>query len=235
MLDDSEATGTIQDDDEIATLSTLTTTPTRVLEDGGATAVAVTATLDGTRTEATDVAVAVMGSGNADAVDFQNVPSFTITIAAGDKSGTNTFTLTPIDDEVDELNETLTVTGTSRVTVNGTTIATVIVAHVELVDDDATSSSIALTAEPPRVSEGDGATPVRVTATLDGGARTEATTVTVTVTGSGNADAVDFADVQDFTITIAPGDASGSGTFTLTPEDDNVDETEETLHGRREL
>ncbi len=45
----------------------------------------------------------------------------------------------------------------------------------ELVVDEATSSSIALTAEPPRVSEGDGATPVRVTATLDAGARPEAT------------------------------------------------------------
>ena len=229
MLDDSEATGTIRDNDETSTLSTLTTTPARVLEDGGATAVAVTATLDGARTEATDVAVAVTGSGNADAVDFQNVPSFTITIGAGDESGTNTFTLTPIDDEVDESDETVSVTGTSILTVNGTSIATVIVTEVELVDDDATSSSIALTAEPPRVSEGDGATPVRVTATLDAGARTEETTVTVTVSGSGNADAVDFNEVQDFTVTIAAGDTSGSGSFTLTPEDDNVDESDETL------
>ena len=195
MLDDSEATGTIRDNDATPTLSTLTTTPTRVLEDGGATAVAVTATLDGARPEATDVAVAVTGSGNADAVDFQNVPSFTITIAAGDKSGTNTFTLTPIDDEVDESDETLTVTGTSIVTVNGTSIATVIVTQVELVDDDATSSSIALTAEPPRVSEGDGATEVGVTATLDASARTEVIEVTVSVAGTGNADAVGFQDV----------------------------------------
>ena len=228
-IGDGSAEGMIQDNDATPTLSELTTNPTRVLEDGGATAVAVTATLDGTRTEATEVAVAVTGSGNADAVDFQNVPSFTITIAAGDKSGTNTFTLTPIDDEVDESDETLTVTGTSRVTVNGTTIATVIVTQVELVDDDATSSSIALTAEPPRVSEGDGATPVRVTATLDAGTRSEATEVTVTVSGSGNADAVDFADVADFTITIAAGARSGTGNFTLTPEDDNVDESDETL------
>ena len=223
MLDDSEATGTIRDNDATSTEIALTATPARVLEDAGATVVAVTATLDaGARTEATEVAVAVSGSGNADAVDFQDVSSFTITIAAGDESGTNTFTLTPIDDEVDELNETLTVTGTS--------ILTVIVTEVELVDDDATSSSIALTAEPPRVSEGDGATPVRVTATLDAGARTEATTVTVTVSGSGNADAVDFADVRDFTIMIAAGDTSASGTFTLTPEDDNVDESDETLN-----
>ena len=223
MLDDSEATGTIRDNDATSTEITLTAAPARVSEDAGATDVAVTATLDaGARTGATEVTVSVAGSGDADAVDFQNVPSFTITIAAGDKSGTGTFTLTPIDDELDESDETLSVTGTSDLPVTGV--------EVELADDDATSSSISLTAEPPRVSEGGGATPVEVTATLDAGARSEATTVTVTVSGSGNADAVDFADVADFTITIAAGDTSGSGNFTLTPEDDNVDESDETLN-----
>ena len=223
MLDDSEATGTIRDNDATSAGIALTATPARVLEDAGATVVAVTATLDaGARTGATEVTVSVAGSGDADAVDFQNVPSFTITIAAGDKSGTGTFTLTPIDDELDESDETLSVTGTSDLPVTGV--------EVELADDDATSSSISLTAEPPRVSEGGGATRVEVTATLDAGARTVSTTVAVTVSGSGNADAVDFADVADFTIMIAAGDTSGSGTFTLTPEDDNVDESDETLN-----
>ena len=223
MLDDSEATGTIRDNDATSTDIALTAAPARVSEDAGATDVAVTATLDaGARTGATEVTVSVAGSGDADAVDFQNVPSFTITIAAGDKSGTNSFTLTPIDDEVDESDETLSVTGTSALPVTGV--------EVELADDDSTSSSIALTAQPPRVSEGDGSTEVGVTATLDAGARTEATTVTVTVSGSGDADAVDFADVRDFTITIAEGDTSGTGSFTLTPEDDNVDETDETIN-----
>ena len=224
MLDDSEATGTIRDNDATSAGIALTATPARVLEDAGATVVAVTATLDaGARTGATEVTVSVAGSGNADAVDFASVQDFTIMIAALHTSGAGTFTLTPIDDEVDELDETLSVTGTSVLTVTGT--------EVELVDDEATSSSIALTVQPPRVSEGDGSTEVGVTATLDAGARTEETTVTVTVTvtGSGNADAVDFASVQDFTIMIAPGDTSGTGSFTLTPEDDNVDETEETL------
>ena len=223
MLDDSEATGTIRDNDATSAGIALTATPARVLEDAGATVVAVTATLDaGARTGATEVTVSVSGSGNADAVDFAGVQDFTITIAAGDRSGTGNFTLTPEDDNVDESDETLSVTGTSDLPVTGV--------EVELADDDATSSSVSLTAEPPRVSEGAGATPVEVTATLDAGARSEATTVTVTVSGSGNADAVDFADVADFTITIPAGDTSGSGTFTLTPEDDNVDESDETLN-----
>ncbi len=222
MLDDSEATGTIRDDDATSAGIALTATPARVLEDAGATVVAVTATLDaGARTGATEVTVSVSGSGNADAVDFASVQDFTITIAAGDRSGTENFTLTPEDDNVDESDETLSVTGTSDLPVTGV--------EVELADDDSTSSSVSLTAEPPRVSEGDGATPVEVTATLDAAARSVSTTVSVTVSGSGNADAVDFADVADFTIEIPAGDTSGSGTFTLTPEDDNVDETEETL------
>ena len=222
-IGDASAEGKILDNDVASAGIALKATPARVLEDAGATVVEVTATLDaGTRSEATTVTVTVSGSGNADAVDFQNVPSFTITIAAGDKSGSGTFTLTPEDDNVDESDETLSVTGTSVLTVTGT--------EVELADDDSTSSSISLTAEPPRVLEGDGATRVRVTATLDAGARTEATTVTVTVSGSGNADAVDFADVADFTIMIAAGARSGTGNFTLTPEDDNVDESDETLN-----
>ena len=51
----------------------------------------------------------------------------------------------------------------------------------------------------------------------------------MTVAGSGNADAVDFAAVDDFAITIAAGDRSGAGSFTLMPEDDDVDESDETL------
>ena len=222
MLDDSEATGTIRDNDATSTEITLTATPARVLEDAGATVVAVTATLDaGARTGATEVAVSVAGSGNAEAVDFADVQDFTITIAALHTSGTGTFTLTPINDEVDELDETLSVTGTSVLTVNGT--------EVELADDEATSSSIALTVQPPRVSEGDGATEVGVTATLDASARTEVIEVTVSVAGTGNADAVGFQDVPSFTITIAAGARSGEGTFTLTPFDDEVDESDETL------
>ena len=222
LVGDARAEGTILDDDFASREITLTASPARVSEDDGATDIDVTAMLDGAaRTSAIEVSVSVAGSGNAGAVDFVEVQDFTITIAALHNGGTATFTLTPINDEVDELDETLSVTGMSFLTVNGT--------EVELTDDDAMSSGIALTADPPRVSEGDGATPVRVTATLDAGARTEATTVTVTVSGSGDSDAVDFGDVQDFTITFAAGVTSGTGTFTLTPIDDDVDESDETL------
>ena len=218
-IGDARAEGTIQDNDATSSGVTLTAAPDRVSEGDGATDVVVTATLDGgTRTEATEVAVNVAGSGNTDAVGFQDVSSFAITIAAGDGSGEGTFTLTPIDDEVDESDETLSVTGTSILPVTGT--------EVELVDDDATSTTFALTASPDQVSEGDGAPDITVTATFDAGARTEDTPVRISVLGSTNTDAVDFAEVQDFIITIPANKTSGTGTFTLTPEDDNVDESD---------
>ena len=222
VLGDAVAKGTILDDDEVSTAITLAADPPRATEDGGPAEVTVTATLDaGARTEATTVTVAVAGSGVADAVDFDPVAGFAIMIGSGKTSGTGTFTLTPENDLVDESDETLSIDGMSDLPVTGTT--------VELVDDDEASTAITLAADPSRVSEGDGATPVEVTATLDAGARTEATTVTVAVAGSGKADAVDFDPVAGFAIMIGSGKTSGTGTFTLTPENDLVDESDETL------
>ena len=216
------AEGLIRDDDRPSRSILLSTTPEHVDEDDGPTRVRVTATLDrGARTSATTVTVSVAGSGDEHAVDFEDVPDFTITIAARTKFATRPFTLSPINDELDESTEILTLDGTSELPVEST--------EVELLDDEATSSTIALTADPPRVFEDGGATSVGVTATLDAGARTVATTVAVTVSASGRADAVDFAAVPDFDITIAAGDGSGTGTFTLSPEDDDVDESDETV------
>ena len=216
------ATVTLADDDPPSTGIELAAAPSLVHEDAGATGVAVTATLDaGARRVATTVDVSVSGGGAAEAVDFDPVPDFAITIAAGVTSGSATFTLTPEDDEEDETDETLTLAGTSDLPVTGT--------EVTLADDDEASTSLALAAQPVRVSEGAGETTVLVTATLDAATRSVATTVAVSVADSGVADAVDFDPVPDFAITIAAGETSGTASFALTPEDDPVDETDETL------
>ncbi len=95
--------------------------------------------------------------------------------------------------------------------------------------DDAAAGRIVLAASPARLSEGDGPSPVAVTASMEGGPRPVATSVAVTVTGSGDPEAVGFAPVADFVIGIPAGAASGSGTFTLRPEDDRTAEADETL------
>ena len=219
----SSATITLTDDDATPSI-TLTVDDSSVAEDDGATTITVTATVDGTSrfVDATTVTVSVAGSGTATAVDFAAVSDFDITIAAGAASANNTFTLTPTNDVLDETNETVTVSGESgSLTVNAATIT--------LTDDDATPS-ITLTVDDNSVAEDDGATTITVTATVDGTTRfAGATTVTVSVAGSGTASAVDFAAVSDFDITIAAGAASANNTFTLTPTNDAVDETNETV------
>ena len=129
--------------------------------------------------------------------------------------------MVPEDDVIPEADEVLTISGVSDLPVSPATL--------ELLDDDEASGRILLSADPARVSEGGGPAAVTVTASLDRGVRQSATTVTVSVTGGGDPDAVDFAAVADFGITIEANAPSGTGTFTLTPEDDAVDEADETL------
>ena len=219
------ATGTITDDDATPTSITLTVNDDSVGEGDGDTTITVTATVDGTTRFGTakTVSVSVAGSGTASAVDFAAVSDFDITIAAGAVSKSETFTLSPTDDSVDETDETITVSGTSTgLTVNQDTIT--------LSDDDAAPTSITLSVNDNSVAEDDGATTITVTATVDGTTRfVDDTTVKVSVGGSGTATAVDFASVSNFNIEIAAGEQSKTGTFTLTPTNDTADETDETI------
>ena len=217
------ATVIVKDDDLVIDLAL---SPVGVSEDGGGATVTVTAMLtSGARTVATVVDLTVSGSGVAGAVDFTPVTPFTLTIPPNVASGRATFTLTPLDDEVDETDETVTVSGAvaalPSLVVNAATLT--------LTDDDAASESIALSLDRTQVAENAGDTTVRVTATLNASARTAETEVALTVSGSGAADAVDFTPVQSFILTIPPNAASGQATFTLTPLDDDVDESNETV------
>ena len=219
------ATLTLIDDDMESTAITLTLDPPSVNEDAGATEVTVTASLDmGARTEATEVTVSVVGNTATAGTDFTAVEPRTVTILAGQTSTSTTFTLTPVDDNVAEDNETLTVSGSATGLTGGT-------ATLTIADDDIASTAIALRLDPVSVAEGGGDTTVTVTASLDAGARTAATDVTVSVGDGGDsaASGTDYDAVNDFTVTISSDQTSGTGTFTLTPVDDNVAEDNETL------
>ena len=72
----------------------------------------VIATLDkGARETDIPVTISVAGGTAEAGTDFSAVPDFTLTIAGGAMSGTATFDLEPLDDETDEPDETVTVTG----------------------------------------------------------------------------------------------------------------------------
>ena len=134
-LDVASVAVTVLDDETASTAVALAVAPASVAEDVGTAGreVTVTATLNAApRTESTAVTVAV-APGTALAADFAAVPDVPLTIAAGEPDATATFTLKPVDDEVDEDAETVTVSGT---TTSGLTVNPAAGLTLTITDDD---------------------------------------------------------------------------------------------------
>ena len=114
---------TVTDDESPSTAATLSVNPSAVGEgEVAGRTVTVTGTLNsGVLRQDTEVTVRVAA---ATAADFTAVEAFTLEIAAWDQTGTATFTLTPVDDAIDEPNETVTVSGTAPDLSDGVTSAT---------------------------------------------------------------------------------------------------------------
>ncbi len=242
----THASITITDDDDASptdlTISVDTDSNTNgkqnsVTESGGAKTVTVTATFDGTARFAVNKSVTVsVGKSSDTAVegaDYQTVVDFNITINAGAASGSQTFTLTPIDNAIDEQDKTISVEGTS-------TELTVTPDEITVTDDDTTPTALTLSVDADTgengvqesLMENGGAKTVRVTATLGGSSRF-ATDKTVTVEVGKEGDSAnegkDYEPVDTQTITIAAGARSGSKTFTLTPIDNAIDEEDKSI------
>ena len=72
------------------------------------------------------VSVGAPGDTAIEGTDYSTVDDFTLAIAANEVSGTETFMLTPVDDPVDEEQQTITVSGTTRdLTVDAATLTIV--------------------------------------------------------------------------------------------------------------
>ena len=188
---------TITDDDSASTEVELSVSLRWVSENAGGSPVTVTGTLDGgARTEATTVTVSVGATGDSatEGTDYATVNDLTLTIDAGQPSGTATFTLTLTNDTLGEGAETVSVTG--RTTVPGLSVSGT---ELMITDDDSASTEVELSVSLRSVAENAGGTPVTVTGTLDGGARTDATTVTVSVgaTADSATEGTDYATVND--------------------------------------
>ena len=225
----------ILDDDDPPTGVTLTVTPGEVAEGAGETMLTVTATLVGGSVlpGVTPVSLTVK-DGAATAGDDYTATTATLTIPAGELSNTATLTLTPVDDNLAEGAETVRVTGrVSGLTVTG--------AELTITDNDAQPTGVTLTVTPDSVGEGAGETALAVSATLTGGSpRLVDTPVTLSVEGvslpseEDGGDPTIAATNADFTangvtLTIRAGRLTGTGTLTLTPEDDLIAEGDETV------
>ena len=102
-------------------------------------------------------------------------------------------------------------------------------ATLTLTDDDEASDAITLSLDRTEIGEAAGAATVTVIATMNKGARAEATELTVSVTGETATAGTDFAAVNSFTLTIPADTARGQATFTLSPTDDGIAEGAETI------
>ena len=219
------ATLTLRDDDTASTGIALTLDPERVTEQGGRQTVTVTAMLNaGARTTDTVVNMTVAGDTATVVDDFAVVQGFQITIPATRTSGEAAFTLTPVNDTIAEGDETLTVSGTSALTVTPATLA--------IGDDDV--PQIALRVTPMQISE-TGETSTAVSVAITNGV-TFATSETIILALGGTASAGDDCVLTDaggqtlaapYVLTLPAG--ASSVTFTITAVNDTDDEDAETI------
>ena len=200
--------------------------PAAVTEGGGGQTVTVTAAMAvGTAAADTTVALSFAGTAVIGATgDYTVSPaSPTVTINRGSSSGSVQLTITPVDDNVDEPDETILVSGTA-------TDLKVASVGVSLTDNDAASTSVALSVTPASVAESAAATTVTVTATLNAGASLSASTVTLTLGGTAEAgDDKDYSHGALPTITIPAESTTGTATVSIDPHVDNLDEDTETV------
>ena len=103
---------TVTDDDIPSTTITLSVSPQTVREGAGTTSLTVTAELDASPEEAdTELTLSLQGGTAQVSDDFEAaVGDVTLTIRARKSSGTAQVTLTPVDDDVDENDETVRIT-----------------------------------------------------------------------------------------------------------------------------
>ena len=228
----TKAQVTITDDDTAPTGVTLTLAPAKIGEGAGETELTVTATLTGGDLRMVDTRVTLLVEGvsltlgddtttvAATAADFDADP-VTLTIPAGRMNGSALLAFTPVDDTLAEGDETAQVSGAAE----GLTVKP---ASMTIEDNDQEPTRIVLSVTPAEVIEGEGATTLTVTATLEGGgSRISATDVSLTVEGVTATAGDDFTAQDGVTLTIPAGRMSHTADLTITPVDDNLAEGRE--------
>ena len=221
---------TITDDDDAPTGITLSASPSSLGEDDSATSVTVTATLNGSKLPSdTMVTIGTLAGTATEDTDYTAGTLSSITIPANSTSGTGTLEITPTDDQVVEGDETITIPGTTTVSL------TVTSATVTLTDDnkktttptdDKDSAELSISGPASNVSEGGNAT---FTVTLSGAIAKEVQVAWSAPLGTDAAEGADLSATSG-TVTFAANSAAGATqTITITATDDALSETAETF------
>ena len=200
--------------------ATLLLSHASIRESGESTA--VTATLDQPSSEVTTISVSTEPQSPATSSDYELSTNTTLTIATGETTSTGTVAITAVDNDRDEPNKTITVSGaaTSTETVSGP--ADVI---LTIVDDDEEAPTVTLALSTNPIDEKGGRT--MITATLDHVSSAE-TAVTISATPQSPTTSSDYTLVGN-TLMIAAGEISSTGTVTITAVDNDRDEPDKTI------
>ena len=207
-ITDATATGTITDDDT-ATVS-LALSPASIAEDGGVST--VTASLNGTSSEAVEVTVSASPVSPATNADYTLSTNTKLTIAAGSTASTETVTITGVDNDVDTANKTVTVSGASS---GGNGVANPANRTLTITDDDQRGLELSQTGVTVTEAAGTGRTATYTVAL--GSQPTAAVTVAVSSGAAG------VATVAPASLTFGTGAWSAVQTVTVTGVDDDLD------------
>ena len=211
-----DVTVTVNDNETASTGLTLMVQPASLGEHASATMVTVTGTLNGAvLTEDAEVTVSIGEESDSanEGTDYVLVANVTLTITKGQMSGTHTFSLDPTDDDVDEEDESISVSGSvAGLTVTGTSIT--------LTDDD--TRGVTLSKSSLTIDEGSSDS---YTIVLDS-EPTGTVTVTPAVTGS-----VDVTlDKSSLSFTTSNWDTAQTMTVSAAEDDDAVEDTATIAH-----
>ena len=222
------ATLTVEDDDSEDTTVTLSVDEDEVGEGAEPTGITVTGTLTGeTPTAAVEVTLSVESGTGADGAvagaDFAPVEEFGLTIPVGDVSATASFTLTPIEDTVDEPAETLTLSGATEA--SGVGIAGTVT--LSLTDND-DAPSLVLSVEPDTIAE-DGGTATVTVSTGSGSTYAGPRTVTLALTGTATRGSDYTVGSTSLVLPAGSGTSASSVTTTLRGVDDEAADPGETV------
>ncbi len=224
---ETEATGTITDDDASPTVTIADASAVPEGDDPStATDMTFAVTLSAASERATSVSYTLGGTATAGS-DYIDPAPKTIEIEAGETE--RKIEVPVLGDLVHDPGETIIVT---LIDPTNATLGTPKTATGTITDDDTAPTTATLSVSPSIVAEGAAATTVTVTATLAGSVTFNAdTAVTVKVGEDGDTavSSTDYAGVSDFSITITAGQSSGQGTFSLAPMQDTLDEDDEKL------
>ena len=208
-----QKTVTILDNDDPPSV-TLSVNNATIAEAAGAST--VTATLSNPSSQQVTVTLAATGTAAGGGTDY-TLASNTITIAAGQTTGTTT--VTAVQDNIDELDETiiLDIDQVTNGTENGTQQKTITITD----DDDTPTVQLSLVNAVMR-EDADVST---LRATINR-ASSRDVTVNLAISGTASGGGVDYT-ISSTTITIPAGQLSA--VVTVTSVDDNIDEPDETI------